>query len=305
MPKPQSHDDFASAAMMRMIAAGVDLLGLGPREHPPMGAHVPRPQKRAVLQALLDLHGPVAVLALSDGLDVMRPEPVLQALQKARSVGELLDRWGRLERFSHARHTVLVKSDADGAFRLSHTAKDSGPAPSLAETLLVFGTVTKLTEMIGAKNVLLQAENGSPFRQNRAWKNPKGLGRLNRVVLSTDETPAKPKFDEPDIPQDPVAAVRARIKADPIRRWSIEDLARDTAMSTRTLQRRLSEKSVSFSRIMSKIRMEIAADYLCAPESQSLAEIGFLTGFSDQAHFSREFRRNVGTSPRAFREEFQ
>jgi transcriptional regulator GlxA family with amidase domain len=35
-----------------------------------------------------------------------------------------------------------------------------------------------------------------------------------------------------------------------------------------------------------------------------LAEIGFLAGFSDQAHFARIFHRNVGTTPSRYRAEF-
>jgi AraC-like DNA-binding protein len=35
-----------------------------------------------------------------------------------------------------------------------------------------------------------------------------------------------------------------------------------------------------------------------------LAEVGFLCGFSDQAHFTRAFKRQVGLTPARYRTEF-
>ena len=35
-----------------------------------------------------------------------------------------------------------------------------------------------------------------------------------------------------------------------------------------------------------------------------LAEIGFIAGFADQAHFARTFSRAVGTTPSGYRADF-
>ena len=35
-----------------------------------------------------------------------------------------------------------------------------------------------------------------------------------------------------------------------------------------------------------------------------LAEVGFLCGYADQAHFTREFRRRVGLPPERYRRAF-
>jgi AraC-like DNA-binding protein len=36
-----------------------------------------------------------------------------------------------------------------------------------------------------------------------------------------------------------------------------------------------------------------------------IAEVGFLSGFADQAHFTRELRRRVGLPPAAYRAAFR
>jgi AraC-like DNA-binding protein len=36
----------------------------------------------------------------------------------------------------------------------------------------------------------------------------------------------------------------------------------------------------------------------------AVSEIGFLCGYSDQAHFTREFKRATGITPSKYRESF-
>jgi AraC-like DNA-binding protein len=38
---------------------------------------------------------------------------------------------------------------------------------------------------------------------------------------------------------------------------------------------------------------------------ESLADIALTCGFADQSHFSREFRRQFGRTPRAYREHYR
>ena len=46
-------DDFASAAMMRLVAAGLARQGIAAGLRAPGGAHVPRPDKQAALAAIM------------------------------------------------------------------------------------------------------------------------------------------------------------------------------------------------------------------------------------------------------------
>jgi AraC-like DNA-binding protein len=81
-------------------------------------------------------------------------------------------------------------------------------------------------------------------------------------------------------------------------------LAAETGASPRTLQRRLTERSISFSRLVTEARVEVAATHLCKANGPGLAEIGFIAGFADQAHFARTFSRAVGTTPSGYRADF-
>ena len=102
-------DDFASAAMMRLVAAGLMRQGIAAGLRAPGGAHVPRPDKQAALTAILAAHGHLAVMQIADALPTMPPEPVLMALTRARDVPDFHARWHRLENFSHGRHRVRVE----------------------------------------------------------------------------------------------------------------------------------------------------------------------------------------------------
>ena len=61
---------------------------------------------------------------------------------------------------------------------------------------------------------------------------------------------------------------------------------------------------VSFSRLVTEARVEVAAMHLCRANGPGLAEIGFIAGFADQAHFARTFSRAVGTTPSSYRADF-
>lgn len=80
----------------------------------------------------------------------------------------------------------------------------------------------------------------------------------------------------------------------------ISDVASDFGMSGRTLQRRLAEDGHTFQELVDAARRGLA-ERLLRHSDYSLAEIAFLTGFSEQSAFTRAFRRWAGQTPRSFR----
>lgn len=79
-----------------------------------------------------------------------------------------------------------------------------------------------------------------------------------------------------------------------------EDIAAKLNLSTRTLQRRLLEEGVSFGDLLQSVRRELAGNYI--NDSQlSISEIAYLLGFSDQANFTRAFKRWFGVPPTDWR----
>ena len=69
----------------------------------------------------------------------------------------------------------------------------------------------------------------------------------------------------------------------------VSDIAACLGLSARTLQRRLTERGYSFQTLVDESRRELAQRLLEETE-YPLAQVAFLTGFSDQSAFNRAFR---------------
>lgn len=83
---------------------------------------------------------------------------------------------------------------------------------------------------------------------------------------------------------------------------SLNSTAINLGMSARTLQRRLADNGLTYQHLVMQARLELAQSLIGAT-TYSLAEIAFLTGFSEQSAFTRAFKRWVGKTPGAFKSE--
>lgn len=81
---------------------------------------------------------------------------------------------------------------------------------------------------------------------------------------------------------------------------TLSTIATELGIGARTLQRRLSESGHSFQGIVDGVRRQLAQQLLRETD-YSLAEIAFLTGFSEQSGFTRAFKRWEGQTPRSYR----
>ncbi|SCK22312.1 AraC family transcriptional regulator [Vogesella sp. LIG4] len=104
---------------------------------------------------------------------------------------------------------------------------------------------------------------------------------------------------------DASASMSERVKALllenlPAGEYGIEAVAKQLAVSRRTLQRQLSEESTSFSHILNGTRQQLAQHYLgrtVIPQG----EIAFLLGFQDTNSFIRAFKEWAGMTPGSYR----
>ena len=80
-------------------------------------------------------------------------------------------------------------------------------------------------------------------------------------------------------------------------------VAHGLGLSARSFHRRLSEHGMSFKALTEETRRDLA-EGLLRDEQHSLAEIAFLTGFSEQSAFTRAFKRWVGRTPASYRKAF-
>lgn len=108
-----------------------------------------------------------------------------------------------------------------------------------------------------------------------------------------------PHFDS--APEDPIDALRNVIHAQLFEGYSDIRLAAEAAgMSVRTLQRRLVEVGLTYSRLLDDVRFTLAVSLMKNPEMK-LIEIALDLGYDSPGSFTRAFRRWSGFSPKEFR----
>lgn len=71
-------------------------------------------------------------------------------------------------------------------------------------------------------------------------------------------------------------------------------------MSVRSLQRELSAAGTSYADLVDQVRMEKVIDFLRDPGVR-IIDVALSLGYSDQAHFTRAFRRWTSVSPAQYR----
>jgi AraC-like DNA-binding protein len=84
------------------------------------------------------------------------------------------------------------------------------------------------------------------------------------------------------------------------RRCTIEDCAHAQGLSVRALQKRLARQRTSFKAVLQLQRAQTAERALC-DRRQSLDDIAFALGYSDQTCFGRAFKEWTGLTPHAYR----
>jgi AraC-like DNA-binding protein len=85
---------------------------------------------------------------------------------------------------------------------------------------------------------------------------------------------------------------------------TLKELSKDLNIHPAYLSREFSKyfDNLSFGDYIRKQRIEKAIDYL-NNSNFSLTKIAYLTGFSDQSHFTRIFKKQTGKSPSVYRKE--
>ena len=87
----------------------------------------------------------------------------------------------------------------------------------------------------------------------------------------------------------------------PVHYPTIAHTARLLGVPVRTLQRRLQQEGLSYSRLVERIRLELACHLLKGTDG-SVADVAKALGYADPASFTRAFRRWINMSPRQYRQ---
>ncbi|MFD1695257.1 AraC family transcriptional regulator [Roseibium aestuarii] len=81
---------------------------------------------------------------------------------------------------------------------------------------------------------------------------------------------------------------------------SLGGVASNLGIGPRTLQRRIADRGKTYQALVDEARVKLAQELLARPK-YSLADVAFMTGFSEQSSFTRAFKRWHGLTPKAYR----
>jgi AraC-like DNA-binding protein len=321
-------DDFARASIVNLVRREIA------KSHPELLPGIPKPidnlrnasvpagDKRDLLERILGEAGAATLLAVGQGLRDGDFDPIWRAAARARNPQQLFHGWRRLEGYAHSTNRLDMVYLEESQVDCRRYAVKGADAPSPSENLLICGIVIALLEIIGCRGVvcMMPQTNGRSMTlyERGAFTLPDRLGAgLDTTAWAIHWSAFEPKYVADNTNKReisiPVPAAcnsetrRAVIQAanylsmDFLRQWKVGELARELGMSQRSFQRRLREAELNFSSLVRGLRIQEACRLLQGNDI-SLAVIGFCAGFSDSAHFSRDFRAGTGTTPTAFRD---
>ncbi|MDD9937978.1 MAG: AraC family transcriptional regulator [Myxococcales bacterium] len=190
--------------------------------------------------------------------------------------------------YCFAAYFLRVKSATAVSFPLQGLQFVQAPPPSTAEHERLFGCPVEF----GCKHTRM-------LIGREAWELPTQVGQPGVLaVLAEHADLLLEKLPTgPDLVERTRKAISERLRrGDP----SLESVARELAMSERSLQRHLKELGYSFNALVDELRQGTAKLYLAQPDI-AIAEVAYLLGFSDQSTFNRAFKRWLGITPKQYR----
>ncbi|HYL86950.1 MAG TPA: AraC family transcriptional regulator [Candidatus Angelobacter sp.] len=120
---------------------------------------------------------------------------------------------------------------------------------------------------------------------------------LSEIALCAARSPHRESRHAPGW----LSRILEKLKTEHCRRFTLDELAREARVHpvhlSRVFRRCVGE---GISEYVHRLRVRAACERMLAPET-SLADVGFSTGFADQSHFTRSFRKITGMTPASFR----
>ena len=292
----------------RSAGSGVD---------PIRNARAPAELKRDLLGELYASGGPEAILAIGRNLHGVAHDPIWSAALSSADPWILLEKWRRFENYAHWNNRTVIERQSDASISVRRYAAD-GSTPTAPENLMVCSLLTGLLAQVGCRYIecILGAANPVTIIERDRPVQPLDVDAADTgqwQISWTHHEPQTPVVTEQskvekivgtDGLSEPVIRALEHLLADPSRSWTLAALADACHLSERTLQRRLHEANLSFSKIVRLVRIHEACALLQTTDLPATA-IGFCTGFSDSAHFSRDFSASMGLAPRAYRQLFK
>lgn len=139
----------------------------------------------------------------------------------------------------------------------------------------------------------------NPNRSILRWSKSVGSRRLpladatlNRMYTKDYES----RIDRDSLFFNAVQTVQRKIESGKHRNTTLEQIASDMALQSRTFQRRLADHGSNFRSVKQQAQRELACRWLLDGKS-SIAEVAHRLGFSDVTAFTRFFKEAIGETP--------
>ena len=164
------------------------------------------------------------------------------------------------------------------------------------ERVLAGHRVVNRIELVGDadQTTFWNVTNKVPFRDARG-----------RVVGTAGTTRRLRPADQSVAGAHGFEAVMARIRDHYREQLSNRELAALAGLSVRGFERKFQQHfQVPPQQYLRKLRLRMACRALVFTE-KALAEVAVESGFADQSHFNHEFRRQMGRTPRGYREHYR
>jgi AraC-like DNA-binding protein len=161
--------------------------------------------------------------------------------------------------------------------------------------------------VLAGERIINRLELVGRFDHTAAWSLTTKLPRRderNRIIGSTGITHPAAAESLPDTSDASLARVIAHIRRSYSRPIDNPHLAQLAGASLRAFERRfVRAMHCTPQQFVRRLRVRLACRALVGSRT-GLAEIALSHGFCDQSHFTREFRRETGLTPRGYRARF-
>ncbi len=277
----------------------------------------------ALYRGLAEASGDPAIgLKLGTEDRVERYDPITLAAVSARSLRDALQRLARYKQLTCPEALDVVERGDECRVQFRWLLAEETEPPVLVD--LCFAAVVRLAHrgtgaLVNPKRLEFRGATRNRETYEAHFRCPARFnGRRNTIVFR------KADLDRPFITHnaDLFAAVAPQLEAELAqalasktiseqvkgvlkrllagRRPGIEDVASELRVSSRTLQRRLTEAGVTFQQLMQEARRELARHYL-KHSSLELNQTAYLLGYEDAHSFFRAFHGWEGSSPGEWR----